>query len=240
MNNDEIKLNLLILGQTGVGKSSLINALVGHEVEKTGMGKPCTPEGIFPHKTSIDGKDVVIYDSWGLEVGKDKEWEKIIKNELEKRGIDKDIKDWFHSITYCIHAGGAKIQDFDINIIKQFMEEQYDVVIALTKSDQISEDREKEFIEIIKKETGVKKVIPIAASPDKLRGMTEPPPPFGLEEYQIAILESWKQMFIERVPIYISEKIKNDLENKRNDLINRYKKSKLNDNELKSSITEDI
>ena len=70
MDNDEIKLNLFILGQSGVGKSSLINALVGHEVEKAGAGKPCTPEGIFPHETSIDGKDVVIYDSWGLESGK--------------------------------------------------------------------------------------------------------------------------------------------------------------------------
>ena len=138
-----IELNMLILGQTGVGKSSLINVLVGYEVEKTGVGKPITKRGIFPHETSINGKDVVIYDSWGLEVGKDKEWEQIIKDELKRRGVDKDIKDWFHSVTYCINAGGDKIQDFDINIIKQFIEEKYDVVIALTKADQISEDKEK-------------------------------------------------------------------------------------------------
>ena len=62
----------------------------------------------------------------------------------------------------------------------------------------------------------------------------------AFDNYQIAVLESWKQMFIERVPIYISEKIKNDLENKRNDFINKYKKSNLNDNELNSSITKDI
>lgn len=235
-----IELNMLILGQTGVGKSSLINALVGYKVEETRIGKPCTPEGIFPHKTSIDGKDVVIYDSWGLESGKSEKWEKILKNELEKRGADKDIKDWFHSVTYCIQAGKAKIQDFDIKIIKQFLENKYNVIVAMTKADQIEESRRKEFIDIIKEETGVETVIAVGAAPERKRGMKETPEPLGLDDYQIAVLESWKQMFIERVPIYISEKIKNDLENKRNDFINKYKKSNLNDNELNSSITKDI
>lgn len=238
MSENNQKFNLLILGQRGVGKSSLINALVGHEVEITGTGKPIAARGIFPYETSIDGKDVVIYNSYGLEVDKIEEWERIIRNELYIRC--NDIKDRFHSVTYCIQAGGFKIQYFDIKIIKQFIENQYDVVIALTKADQIEESLRKEFIDIIKEETGVEQVIPIAASPDKLRGMTETPSPLGLDDYQIAVLESWKQMFIERVPIYISEKIKNDLENKRYELINKYKKYNLNDNVLKSSITEEI
>ena len=239
---------MLILGQTGVGKSSLINSLVGHKVEETSVGKPCTPEGIFPHEETICVKegeskknaDVVIYDSWGIEIERVKEWKEMIDKELEYRSPDKDIKYWYHNVTYCINAGGDKIQDFDINIIKQFIEEKYDVVIALTKADQISEDKEKEFIEIIKKETGVEKVIPISASPQKLRGMTETPPPFGLDNYQVAVLDSWKKIFIERVPYYICTKIKNDLESERDVLINKYKGFKLNNDILKDSIIEDI
>lgn len=48
--NEELMLNLLILGQTGVGKSSLLNALVGKYIEKVGDGKPITKESIFPQK----------------------------------------------------------------------------------------------------------------------------------------------------------------------------------------------
>ncbi|MEI0606518.1 GTPase [Brachyspira pulli] len=224
-----IELNMLILGQTGVGKSSLINALVGYKVEETRIGKPCTPEGIFPHKTSIDGKDVVIYDSWGLESGKSEKWEKILKNELEKRGADKDIKDWFHSVTYCIQAGKAKIQDFDIKIIKQFLENKYNVIVAMTKADQIEESRRKEFIDIIKEETGVETVIAVGAAPERKRGMKETPEPLGLEDYKATTLISWRKIFIDRIPLYIIEKIKIDINKKRDELKNKdFKEEDLN------------
>ena len=72
-NNDELTLNLLILGQTGVGKSSLLNALSGKKLFKTADDKekeekvkPTTPAGIFRQTVEIDGKKVNVYDSWGI------------------------------------------------------------------------------------------------------------------------------------------------------------------------------
>ena len=178
-NNDELTLNLLILGKTGVGKSSLLNALVGKEVEETrSASKPVTKRGIFPHEAEIDGKKVIIHDSWGLEVGKDEEWEKIINNALKEKGIDKDIKDWFHSVTYCIQAGGDRIEDFDLKIIKKFLDDKYNVIVALTKADQINEEKEEQFINTIKKDAGIDTVVSISANPERKRGETEAPKPF--------------------------------------------------------------
>ena len=235
-NNDELTLNLLIIGQTGVGKSSLINALFGKEVAKAGAGKPITTH-INKYETELDGKKVNLYDSMGFEVDKE-ECIIDINNALKEKGIDKDIKDWFHSITYCIQAGGLKIQDFDIKMIKQFTDKKYNVIIALTKADQIDEEKEKEFIEIIKKE--IKKdtetdimVIPISANPQKLRGMTEAPKPFGLPEYKAAILISWREIFINRIPNHIIEILKEDIKNAK---INAPKKGK--GKELSNKIQE--
>lgn len=86
--DDELILNLLILGKTGTGKSSLVNALVGEEVAKVEDAEPET-EDIYPYSAEIDGKKIIIHDSWGMEVGKEDIWDDIINKKLKEKGIDK-------------------------------------------------------------------------------------------------------------------------------------------------------
>ena len=225
--DDELILNLLILGKTGTGKSSLVNALVGEEVAKVGDAEPET-EDIYPYSAEIDGKKIIIHDNWGMEVGKEDIWDDIINKKLKEKGIDKDIKDWFHSVTYCIQAGGNRIEDFDAKIITKFIKDKYNVIVALTKAEQMGkEDREKfteKIKERIKKEIEKEDakndinindiiVVSVSASPKKLDYMTEAPKPYGLEEYKAAILISWREIFINRIPIHIIEKLKKDIEN---------------------------
>ena len=56
-------------------------------------------------------------------------------------------------------------------------------------------------------------VITVSADPEQLDHMTEKPKPSGLEEYKAAILISWREIFINRIPVHIVEKLKKDIEN---------------------------
>lgn len=61
-------LNIIVAGKTGVGKSTLINAVFKDELAETGMGRPVTD-----HMRKITKKDIplAIYDTRGFELGKD-------------------------------------------------------------------------------------------------------------------------------------------------------------------------
>ena len=76
-------------------------------------------------------------------------------------------------------------------------------------------------------------VITVAGDPEQLDHMTEKPKPSGLEEYKAAILISWREIFINRIPIHIIEKLKKDIENAKS---NAPRKGK--DKELTNKIQE--
>ncbi|WP_252512886.1 GTPase [Acinetobacter brisouii] len=163
--------NIAIIGQTGVGKSSLINYLFGGKVASSGIGRPVTINGFHEIEHKIKDMSVKIYDSWGLEVGKEEQWLKELGDELKKRGIDKPASDWFHSIFYCIAASGGRIQDADSQIIKKLMGENYKVSVVLTKADSLTEEEEAEFIKVITNEVGKNiAIIPVCSEHKKTRG----------------------------------------------------------------------
>ena len=73
------KINLMVTGATGVGKSSTINALFGEEVAK--VGTSVDPETMEIEKYELD--NLVIWDTPGLGDGKE------VDNRHSKRIIDK-------------------------------------------------------------------------------------------------------------------------------------------------------
>ena len=72
------RFTLAIFGKTGVGKSTLINAIFGEEVARTGIGEPVT-RGSHLYLDKIGHLGIV--DTQGLEVGRDS---KEILSELGK------------------------------------------------------------------------------------------------------------------------------------------------------------
>ena len=48
------RYNAVIVGQTGVGKSTLVNYLYGQDIAAVGVGKPVTTEGFYAYDFEIN------------------------------------------------------------------------------------------------------------------------------------------------------------------------------------------
>ena len=126
--------NFLILGHTGIGKSSFINYAVDREVAKTGSGRPVNTKGSW-EKHVIDSpfaKDetLTIFDSWGLESDQAQDWKALVNEKLQA-DWNEDI---ICGVIYCfswIH----RIQDFELDFLRDVLKTGYNVLIVLTNSD---------------------------------------------------------------------------------------------------------
>ena len=192
------RYNAVIVGQTGVGKSTLINYLYGKKVAEAGVGKPVTKNGFHPIDFEINGLPVCLFDSWGLEVGKHEEWLQDLDNEFKLRGVNEPADKWFHSVFYCINAGGARIQECDITIIKKFIAENYKVSVILTKADQISEDVEDILRKLIQSQINGLSVIGVC-SEGKTRAGTSPT--FGKKDIERQAFDDFFDSLILRLPL---------------------------------------
>jgi uncharacterized protein (DUF697 family)/GTP-binding protein EngB required for normal cell division len=121
--------NILISGQTGVGKSTLINSVFRAPLAAEGVGKPVTKH---VQRYQVEGVPVTIYDTPGIELGQSKkevirEYKKTIKDTLN-RPLDEHV----HIAWYCMSAETPRVQDYDVDVIKALAEE-VPVLLVLTQ-----------------------------------------------------------------------------------------------------------
>lgn len=144
------KLNIIVAGKTGVGKSTLINYIFREQLAETGIGRPVTQ-----HIQMITKKDVplTIYDTKGLELGRDtqKEIKAEIIDKIKEGLYSKNENECIHCIWYCINTASDRIEEDEIDWIREFTEEnkeiQVPLIIVLTKS--FSKKKAKEFRDYI-------------------------------------------------------------------------------------------
>ena len=155
----EIKhLSIIIGGRSGVGKSTLINAMFNQNLAKTGIGQIQTKE-VFAY-TSQKINFLKLFDTRGIELNEEfgpdtilSEILKIIENEkkkIEKNKID-NCDDYIQCIWYCIN--GNIIEEKEIEILKKLKNNNYSipiiVVYTYTSSKEIAKkiknDLESEF-----------------------------------------------------------------------------------------------
>ncbi|NJM68999.1 MAG: hypothetical protein HC862_01575 [Scytonema sp. RU_4_4] len=136
---EQIVYNIAVFGKAGVGKSSLVNYLFDKDVAKTGVGKSVT-KGFEKYNFIWESIPINIYDSEGLEVGNATEWYEMLTDELKKRGTNRPVSEWFHTIFYCINAAIKRVEDFEFNIIKKLITDKYRVIVVLTHADYLTSD----------------------------------------------------------------------------------------------------
>ena len=155
-------VNIVMAGGTGVGKSTLINAVFGAELARTGLGKPVTNKIT---KLETPTKPVTIYDTMGFELGGENSIEKLkekITALVQNSRSSKEPKDWIHIMWYCISLGKPKIQDSEIEYINYLCNLGVPVILVITQS--FSKKKATEFInEISTYDIPVKEIIPVLA-----------------------------------------------------------------------------
>jgi hypothetical protein len=97
---------ILLVGITGVGKSTLANAVLGRRLAATGSGAPVT-RGVSRHR-SRDGLTTLV-DTEGLELG---------EVDARRREHLLALAALADSVWYCVQAGGERFQASEAELIE--------------------------------------------------------------------------------------------------------------------------
>lgn len=109
-------MNLMVLGKTGVGKSTLLNALFGENKVKTGIGAPVSTDIV-----RIAAKHLTIYDTPGLELGGENSMTNLLTqvvSVINKQVEEGTIEDAIHCILYCVSVPSHRFEDHEAEFIR--------------------------------------------------------------------------------------------------------------------------
>jgi len=118
------RLNVMLAGRVGVGKSTLVNAIFGEPIAPTGVGSSITQT---IQRYARPNLPISVYDTPGIELGV--EAELIVKNylaEIRKQMGDDDTR--VHFCLYCVRARDERFETIESDIVRALAKE---VMVAL-------------------------------------------------------------------------------------------------------------
>ena len=167
-------VNIAIMGKTGVGKSTLINAIFHENLAKTGIGQPVTQNFKMYSKK---GQFYSILDSKGFELADYKEILQELKDQINTRKT-ANASDHIHVAWFCINDNSNRIEDAEIEFINELAKE-IPVIVVLTQG---MRKKDKVFYNEVKRlAINAKQVVKLLAQPCEIdEGIVMPT--YGLED----------------------------------------------------------
>lgn len=173
-----------LIGRTNVGKSTLLNMLVGEKVAAT-ANKVQTTRTAIKGIVNTENSQIVFIDTPGIHKPKTKLNETMVETSF---GVLKDID----LILFMIEATSTEIGRGDSRILEKIKESGKKAILIINKIDLIEKEKLLQLIEIYTKEYPFESVIPISSLKEKYRevilqeiekNLKEGPAYYDTEEY---------------------------------------------------------
>lgn len=124
------RFNLAVVGMTGAGKSTLINAVFGQHVAEAGAGNPVTQHtSLYINSDGTLG----LYDFKGIETGDSTR--KIVKElhaEFQRAG-KRRAQDQVHGVWFCVNSRSSRFDDGQQEIVEALARLNRPVFVVLTR-----------------------------------------------------------------------------------------------------------
>lgn len=159
-------LNVMILGKTGVGKSTLINNMFSKKVAETGTGKPVTTK---IRKYELPEYPLAIYDTPGLELSGENDVDNLLEQvigEIQKGIKSGNVSEAIHCIWYCVSTPSHRFEQAEVEFLQKLLHgiEYFNVPVIVVLTQSYSKADAKALKAAIEKENlKIANVVPVLA-----------------------------------------------------------------------------
>lgn len=226
----QFAINLVVLGKSGVGKSSFCNYLFDKpNLFETGSGKPVTSweKNFQSHTFSHRAHLLNVFDSVGLEANNYERWlDQFDRFMQQRRERPMEPETWIHGAFYVINAGSARLEPVDLNLIKRIgQDEQIPLQVILTNADVAGEKLEALTREINKRCPYVSVTSLCSVSVRKRGGQSTQP--FGRDEVLSRYLQQSHAFMSKRLAAMTCLNFKRVLQEMRKAIIDKIERADL-------------
>lgn len=153
--------NILVMGATGAGKSSLVNLVFGQELAAVGAGKPVT-DGVHAYENQL----VRIYDSEGYESGQEQQarFKARVVDFINRQENDHAAR--VHLVWFCISQANHRVFDIDLDTIRAVAALKVPLAVVMTQADQVSEADSAQMLATVRDNCPGMTIFEISTNPD--------------------------------------------------------------------------